>query len=169
MLNDSLYEQIVDRRFGSRQFLARVLWILLIFAVALVGGLFLGFIGILIAVVVAMLILYLVFPKQNVEYEYDILDYEMEFHVIYSKSKQKKKLSIDLRKVEKILPKGSRGLQSVQAKKTYDFTSRENDSKVYAIIVMVDDEMACVYFEPDEEMKTRIRRWVRSYTGDFEI
>ena len=169
MLSDSLYEQIIARKFGSREVMIRFLWILLIAAVAVIGGFFLGYVGIFMAIVVAFLVIYLAFPKQKVEYEYDILDYELNFSLIYSKSKQKKKLSIDLRKAEKILPSSSHILQSVNTDKVYDFSSRKKDAQVYAIITENDGEKICIYFEPDEEMRERIRRWVRKYTGDFEI
>ena len=166
---DELYEQLVPRRFRKRDMFARFLWILLVVALLTVGVLLIGYLSFMIAIVLILLIVLLIFPRQNVEYEYDLLEHQLDFHIIFSKSRQRLKLSIDVKDAEMILPSDSHRLDQVRADKVYDFSSAEQNAKVYAIVIPKDGRRLLIYFEPDEEMRKRIRRWVRSYTGNFEI
>ena len=52
---------------------------------------------------------YFIFPKLNVEYEYMILNHDLQIDAIYNKSKRKHMLSFDIQSAEIIAPKNLRG------------------------------------------------------------
>ena len=91
-MNDALYEQIVARRPKPYDMAVRILVILVIVAVAIFGMPLIGFFSFFIAVIIAMIAYYFIFPRLNVEYEYSLLNHDMQIDVIYNKAKRKSKL-----------------------------------------------------------------------------
>ena len=73
-MNDALYELLVSRKPKPYDLPIRILVILLIVAVAVLGMPFIGVLSFMIAVVIAFLAYYFIFPKLNVEYEYILLN-----------------------------------------------------------------------------------------------
>ena len=74
-MNDALYELIVARKPKPYDLLIRILVILLIVAVIVLGMPFIGLLAFVIAVILAMLAYYFVFPRLSVEYEYILLNH----------------------------------------------------------------------------------------------
>lgn len=64
-------------------------YIVLAVAVAVLGMPLVGFLSFLIAVLILMIAFYFIFPKLNVEYEYMILNHDLQIDAIYNKSKRK--------------------------------------------------------------------------------
>ena len=64
--------------------------ILVIVAVAVLGMPFIGFLSFMIAVILAVIAYYFIFPKLNVEYEYIILNHDLQIDAIYNKAKRKR-------------------------------------------------------------------------------
>ena len=48
---------------------------------------FIGFLSFVIAVILAVVAYYFIFPKLNVEYEYIILNHDLQIDAIYNKAK----------------------------------------------------------------------------------
>ena len=77
-----------------------------------------------------------------------------------SKEKRKNVYTVDLNKMECIAPVNSHELDSYKARnlKVYDFTSLEEDAKVYSIVYETGREgTVLVNFEPNEEMLRAIK------------
>ena len=91
-MNDALCEHIVARKSKPMDFIIRILIIVVIVAVAIVGLPFLGFFAFALAAILALLAYYFAFPLLNVEYEYSLLNHDLDIDAIYSKEKRKSKM-----------------------------------------------------------------------------
>lgn len=161
-MNDALYEQIVARKSRPKDTLIRIAVIVFVAAVMIFTMPILGFLGVIIAVVLACLAYYFVFPKLNVEYEYTLLNHDLQIDAIYSKAKRKKMISFDIQQAEIIAPKGSHRLGSYHPDKTLDFSSQDANAKAYAIMASLDQKNTCIIIEPDATMLNHMRSWMGS-------
>ncbi|RGT71790.1 DUF6106 family protein [Mediterraneibacter massiliensis] len=159
-MNDAMYEQIVARKPRPYDLLVRILIVLLIVAIIFFGMPLIGMLALLPALVVGFLAYYILFPRLNVEYEYSILNHDIQIDAIYSKAKRKAKLGFDIQQAEIIAPAKSPRLQSYHAEKTYDFTSGEAAAKVYAIMISLEQKNSCVLIEPDDKMLDHMKQWM---------
>ena len=145
-MNDAMYEQIVARKPRPYDLLIRILIVLLIVAIIFFGMPLIGMIALLPALVVGFLAYYIIFPRLNVEYEYSILNHDIQIDAI--------------QQAEIIAPAKSPRLQSYHAEKTYDFTSGEAAAKVYAIMISLEQKNSCVLIEPDDKMLDHMKQWM---------
>lgn len=159
-MNDAYYEQLVTRKTRPADNILRILLILVIPVIVLVTTPFVGFFSFILAVIYGMIAYYFIFPRFNVEYEYDLLNHDLDIAAIYSKANRKKKISIDIQQAEIIAPKGSPRLNSYHLDKTLDFSSGAPDAKVYAVMIPVDQKLNCIFIEPDRTMMEHIRGWM---------
>ena len=95
-MNDALCEHIVARKSKPMDFIIRVLIIVVIVAIAIGGMPFLGFFAFALAAILALLAYYFAFPLLNVEYEYSLLNHDLDIDAIYSKEKRKSKINLDI-------------------------------------------------------------------------
>ncbi|MCI8834290.1 MAG: hypothetical protein HFH24_02770 [Ruminococcus sp.] len=158
-MNDAFYEQFVAKKQKPTDVLIRILIYFFIPAVLIFGTPFLGPFAFLLAVLLAFGAYYLIFPRLSVEYEYSILNHDLDIASIYSKEKRKHQLSIDLQQAEIIAPKGSPRLRSYHPGKVRDFTSGNTDAGVYAIMIPTDDKISCILVEPDARMLDHMKSW----------
>lgn len=159
-MNDALYEQLVSCRPKPYDLPVRILIILLIIAVVILGTPFIGFFAFVLAIILAMLAYYLIFPKLSIEYEYILLNHDMQIDVIYSKSKRKHKLNFDIQNAEIIAPRSSHRLDAYRPEKVYDFTSGDPSAKVYGIMIPLEQKNVCINFEPDATMIEHMKQWM---------
>ena len=112
-MNDTFYEQIVSRSTGALAMVLRI--VIYVFLVVLVLLSLLRVpLAFFIVIPLAGLSFYYVIPRLSVEYEYALLNSELNIDVIFSKSSRKHILTIDLREAEKSLSKVSPRYQSLQ-------------------------------------------------------
>lgn len=161
-MNDAFYEQLVTRKSRMSDLIIRIVSIALLALVLVVSMMLLGFLGVVITIALACLVYYFVFPKLNVEYEYILLNHEMEVDAIYSKAKRKKIMTFDIQQAESIAPKGSPRLASFHPEKTIDFSSQDANAKVYAIMIPIDQKRTCILIEPDKTMLDHMKSWMGS-------
>lgn len=159
-MNDALYEQLIARRPKAYDLPVRILVILVIVAVAVLGMPFLGVLSFVIAVILAVVAYYFIFTKLNVEYEYMILNHDLQVDAIYNRSKRKRLQNIDIQGAEIIAPKGSPRLNSYKPDKVYDYSSGNPDGKAYAIMIPKDQKNVCIYIEPDAKMIDHMSQWM---------
>ena len=159
-MKDSFYEQLVPVKRSKTFFYGgMILFLLVLAAVVLVSFLFLGITAVLIGWVVGMLFYFFIYPKFNIEYEYSLVNHNLDIDVVYSKSKRKHLYSLDLQEAEAIAPKDSPALHSYGGARTKDLTSRTGQYPVYSIIVAQNSGRMNLVIEPDAEMLERIRQW----------
>ena len=94
------------------------------------------------------------------EYEYSLLNHDLDIDAIYSKEKRKSKMNLDIQNAEIIAPKGSHRLDSYHPEATCDFSSRNANAKIFAIMIPINQKMTCIYIEPDEKMIEHMKQWM---------
>lgn len=161
-MNDAFYEQIVARRQRPTDYAVRVLVILAIIAIIFFGMPYIGFLAVILAVALAFAAYYLIFPRLNVEYEYSLLNHDMDIAAIYSKQNRKARISFDIQKAEIIAPKGSHRLDSYRPAKTEDFSSGDPNAKTYAVMIPLEQQLTCILIDPDTTMTEHMRGWMGS-------
>ena len=159
-MNDALYEQLIACRPKAYDIPVRILIIVLIVAVAVLGMPFIGFLSFVIAVILAVLAYYFIFPRLNVEYEYIILNHDLQIDVIYNKARRRHMQSFDIQSAEIIAPKGSPRLNSYRPDKVYDYTSGNPSAKAYAVMLPMNQKNVCIYIEPDGKMVDHMKQWM---------
>ena len=103
-MNDALYEQLVPRKQKTSGILISILIIVLAVAVAVLGMPLVGFCHSYRSFDPDDSLLFYL-PKLNVEYEYMILNHDLQIDAIYNKSKRKHMLSFDIQSAEIMLRK----------------------------------------------------------------
>ena len=88
------------------------------------------------------------------------MDTEISIDKIMAKEKRKHVMTIDLNSMEVIAPVNSHELDQYKARnlKTYDFTSLEEDARVYSVVFSDGSNgTAIANIEPNEEMLRAIK------------
>lgn len=158
-MNDEFYEQLVKRENGSKKVIIYILT-----GVAAVAGILFGmmFMGITAVLVVALLIAALYqfgLKRLNLEYEYSMVNSELQVDAIYNKEKRKTLFSADVREAEIIAPCGDAGLKSFNPQKVYDVTSGKKGKSTYSIIINLDGRLCNILIEPNDVMLKQIKNW----------
>lgn len=159
-MNDAYYEQIAARKPRSTDLVLRILLIALIPAIIIFGSAFIGFFAIMLGIVYAVLLYYFIIPRFHVEYEYDLLNHDMEISAIYNKASRKKKMSFDIQQAEIIAPKSSPRLNSYHADKTLDFSTGDDNAKTFAVMIPIDQTLTCILLDPDTTMLKHMKSWM---------
>lgn len=162
-MNDSMYELIVPRKTPSYAMPAKILSIA---ACVLLFFILLPLIGVLAlapsAVIIALLV-YFVFPKFSTEYEYVLLNYDLQIDGIYNKEKRKKLFETDIRQIEWLAPENTSVYKNASPGKILDFTSREaGASTVYGMLVSREGKSTLLRIEPDETLLSHMKQWTGS-------
>ncbi|NCB93661.1 MAG: hypothetical protein EOM40_14055 [Clostridia bacterium] len=103
-----------------------------------------------------------IFPRFNVEWEYQYVNGEIDIDRILNRSKRKRVDSFDISNAEMIAPMSSHRLDYYNSNnklKIKDYTScdPENANRGFAMLISKDGEMSKVLFEPSEQMLKDIR------------
>lgn len=160
-MSDLYSELLVSRKSSAKDGVIRVLLIGVTAVAAALAILTFNWIIFLVAVALGVLD-YFVIPKLNVEFEYLIVNDEIDVDKIFSKAKRKKAMQIDLKKAELIAPLGSHRLDSYQNLKTIDFSANDKEKRPYVIVTSEKNEMVKILLQLDQNtfqsMKRRMPR-----------
>ena len=159
-MKDKFYEQLISKKPRINPTALRVLVIALIVFLMTIGALMIGFISVIVAVVLGVSAFFYIFPHSSMEYEYSLLNYDLDIDAIYSQSKRENMVSFDIRQAEMIAPKGSSRLAPFRPEKTCNYTSGDPNAQVYCIIISLDKKLHCIMIEPDDTMIEHIRVWM---------
>lgn len=159
-MNDSFYEQLVARKSRPIDMVIRILTILALILLAFVGFIFLGFLIIPVIILLGFLVYAFVLPRLKVEYEYALLNHDMQIDVIYNKEKRKSLLSFNLRDAEIMAPKDSPELTSYHADKVLNFTSLNSSAKIFEMYILINQKKYKLLLEPDLRMQEHMKTWM---------
>lgn len=159
-MNDTFYEQLVAKKSHISPQIVRILVIVISVLLLFIFPLFLGFLSIIAAVILIVASIFYIIPHSCIEYEYSILNHDMQVDVIYNKAKRSQKLVFNLREVEIAAPKGSGRLAYYQPAKVYDFSSGQADARVYSFIISIDKTLCSILMEPDDTMLAHMKPWM---------
>lgn len=158
-MTDMMYEQVVTKHKNTGMWAAYILAVCAILALAVIGLMKIGFVMLVLAIVLFVLVQWLLFPKLRTEYEYSLVNHELEISAVYNKEKRKTLCTVDLADAEAVGPKGSPHLASFRPSKVRPFLSGSSGAAVYEIILPQQQELTCILLEPDETMLAHIRQW----------
>ena len=161
-MNDAIYEHIVTRKSGPFDLVKKILVIFLLVIIFMISFLILDGFAFVVILILGFLSNAFIFSKLNKEYEYTLLNHDMDVDVIYSRQKRKRILSFDFQKAEIIAPRDSPRLRSFNIERTYDFSSGDPNEKVFSIIIPLDQKRTCIMIEPDQGMINHMRPWMGS-------
>ena len=151
-MNDSYVEYLVKKETpGYYGFLKAILYAAA--AVSVFLGLFGAFIMLVPAVIFIVLII-LVLPGMDLEYEYLYLDKSLTIDKIFSKQKRKRAKELDLSKMECLCPAHSHELDQYTARniKIQDYSSGNPDVKMYVLVYRGDNDVELIGIDGSDEM-----------------
>ena len=143
-----------DKAIGALIIVADVIFTL----VCLYSMLFIPYAGFFL-MVIAYFFSWLYFRTIDVEWEYTLVEKSRYVEKIMQKAKRKRMAEYDLSKVEMIAPVSSYHIKEYDKRnlKVLDFTSLEPDRNIFAMIILNNNEMVKVLFEPSERMLKEMR------------
>ncbi len=156
-MNEAYVEWLVKRKTPGYNYLLKGLLAfvcVLAFLIAMTTPF--GFI-VLLAVVVAM---YFIWPMFSVEYEYLIVNDQISVDKIMGQTRRKKVWEAVLEDIELIGPRDAYQVKDLQKQgmKVLDFTSREPNKRVYAIMQQKAGETTQILFEPNDRILDHLRQ-----------
>lgn len=136
-------------------------------AAAIVAGIVITYILLVLVGIVSLVAafaiiygIYYLFVMTDIEYEYTLVNGELNIDTVYGRNKRKHSGTYDLRKCEFIASADSSAAalygKSSQMK-TMDFTSGNGSEGVYLMVTAYGAGNARIYFEPNEEMVTAMK------------
>ena len=111
---------------------------------AIYTGIGIGFLG----------LTYYFVPKISAEYEYVYCDGQVDFDRINGGARRKTLLKVDFEQMVLIAPKNSHALDGYKHSgiTVKDFSSKDKNAKIYAMVVKNGEKTTVIYFEPNEKM-----------------
>lgn len=115
----------------------------------------------ILVAVIAIYITMAVWPRFDVVYEYIFVDGQLDFDKILGGNARKHALRIDMEKVDIVAPVNSHALDGYKHLnlKPIDYTSlvRDDEHKVFAIMYKGEQNVQCIWFEPNAELLALMR------------
>ena len=93
-------------------------------------------------------------PKVSAEYEYVYCDGQVDFDRINGGARRKTLLKVEFDQMVIIAPKNSHALDGYKhgGVTVKDFSSKDKNAKIYAMVVKNGEQTTVIYFEPNEKM-----------------
>ena len=157
-MNDLYSELLVARKMTVRDKIAKV-GLIMLTTLSFAAGIVL-FPEFLVLGVLFLVVDYFFLPTFDVEYEYLYVNGSIDVDRIYSKSRRKKAVSVDLNNLEIMAPFKSHRLDSYRQGnlKVEDFSSRIEENKSYLLILSDNGKRRAIKLELDEHMLGDIKQ-----------
>lgn len=159
-MSDLYSEILVKRQSGSMDMLKKSGLIAVIFLLA-VGGIVITPVLLLAAFVLGAVSWFFIFPLFQVEYEYLILNKELDIDAIYSQQKRKKVAQYDLERMDLLAPLNSHRMEYYNGNtqmKVRDYSSGDKNKIPYAMIVKNGNSAEKVLLEIDANTADNIKK-----------
>lgn len=110
--------------------------------------------------VVFFILGYYFIPRLATEYEYVFCDGQVDFDKISGGVKRKTMLRVDFEKLVVIAPKNSHSLDGYRHNgvSVKDFSSLDENAKVYGMVITGGEQNTLIYFEPNEKMLAAMKQ-----------
>lgn len=162
---DMFLEQLVRRGSRVQDAMKRILILMGAFIVLTLPILFIPQYLTLIEpvlLVVVMLGVWILWRRASKEYEYIYTDGNLDIDVIYSKNGRKHLVTVDAKRCKIICPANDASHKNMLSEK-YDKTimacAGSPDESTYVLIGPYKDKMWKVYFEPNEQLLTALKKY----------
>ena len=161
-MNDALYEQLVSRRTKPLYYILLGGAFLLAVLIAVLGTMFFGVFSFIAGALIALIAYYFISPQLSVEYEYTILNHDLQIDAIYNKSRRKPKMTLDIQTARSLLQKIHTVWILTGRKRLMIFPPVAPQKKTYAIMISYKQQNACVLIDPDTRMVDHMVQWMGS-------
>lgn len=158
-MNDAFHEQLVQKKSRPTDGLIRIL-VLIIIVLLIMATPFVGMISTMLGIVLGAVAYYFIFPRLQIEYEYSLLNTDLDIDIIYNKAKRKRLMSLDLKNAEVIAPRTSHRLDSYRSTKTLDYSAGDTAKTPYCIMISIDQAMTAVLIQPDSTIISRLESFL---------
>ncbi len=159
-MGDQYAEVLVKRQMTGLDRLKKGGSILLL-VLAAFAGVFIHVRFLLVAVAWGVAAFFLL-PTFDMEFEYLLVERELDIDKIYSKSKRKKAEDLQLDEMELFAPIGSRRMDHYNSDtrlRVKDYSSRADGADVYGMIIRDDKGLCKILLEPDGQMLETLQRY----------
>ncbi len=151
-MSDIFTELVVERKVQPSDNLIKAALVLLAVLTAF-AGIFISPV-LLIGFVVSIILIYFIFPRLKIEYEYSYVNGELDIAAVYSKQSRKELASLHLTEAECIAPLGSHSLDSYGVTyKVVDYSAKDPDNRPYVFV----EKGRKVYLQLDDTMLQDLR------------
>lgn len=159
-MGDIFIEQIVRKQTGAGEKSILSLLSVLAAGVFCAGFFFNRYIicalGILLAVAA-----YFYKRHMDVEYEYCLVNTQLDIDKVIANSSRKSLISVDLKNIEVLAPLNSKYLSRLDNLKSYDFTSGDKNARIFVLVVRTDKETVKINFNPNNKLMDAIYNMAR--------
>lgn len=150
-MNDTFYELLVKQKTPAIANILKVLVYATGIFLFLLSFIF-GILALIVCFIFVALAYFFVLPKLSIEYEYSLLNTELNIDIIYNQSKRKKIDSFDIKQLQAIFPADSPNVQRYTHLKAVDYSAKEPNQKAYAAVFTSGTESKLVFLQLDEKM-----------------
>ena len=158
-MNDQFYEQIIKKKNGAKEMIIYIAIGISLLLLSIYGFLVLGVMIIPFVLLAVFLVYRFILIRLKVEYEYSIVNYDLQIDAIYNKEKRKEVMSINLREANMVALSDSESIKRIKVDKVKNYTSGTSKSGVISIIVNSGSKKYNIMIEPDEIMTKHIKEW----------
>ena len=150
-MNDAYYELLVERKAKITDTIAKIA--IYIVCLILLGAAFIfGPMAFIVFLAVSLGAYFFVLPRFDIEYEYAILNNELNIDVIYQKSKRKRVCTIDVKDIKVAAPVDSDKLREYSSLPRTDYSSNKPGTIPYGMVLSQTANPRLILFEPDEKL-----------------
>lgn len=152
-MND-LYAEVLIKKQATAMDRLKKTGLIMLLALSVLISLFFDF-RFLLAVAVLGVATYFLLPTFDLEYEYLLVNRELDIDKIYSRSKRKEAAQFQLEEMELFAPLNSRRMEHYNSNsrlKIRDYSSGDDGAGIYAMIIRDGQEACKVLLEPDAQM-----------------
>lgn len=153
-MGDIFIEQLVKKQTHAGQ--KSIVFILsLLAAVLCFAGFFFNYILLIPGVLVAV-VAFIYFRNTDIEYEYCLVNTQLDVDKIIAKSSRKHLLTVDLKNLEIAAPINSDRLSRLTNVKIVDYSTGEENVQTFALVVRTDKELIRIIFNPNNKLMDAI-------------
>ncbi len=155
-MNDIVYEQLISRRNRSIDIVFKALIYAVIIALFLTSFI-IGVYGLMLTFAMGFIAYYLIFPRFYVEYEYTLINKDLDIDIIFKRESRKSGMHLDLTKVELIAPLSSSRIGAYGKLKQVNYSACDPTDSPYAIITKHKQDMICVLIQMNDDLYNHLR------------
>lgn len=159
-MNDTFYEQIIVRKRGVYDYIAWVLSGALAFILAFLSFITFNPILLVILVILCFASYHFKIPSTRLEFEYSLLNNEMNVDMIINKAKRKSIKSFDIKTVKLLTFRDSPNLKEFVGTKQYNYSSNDLSVKSYVLVVSSNNVNEAYIMDLDEHMLSMIQNYI---------
>lgn len=159
-MNDTFYEQIVLRKKGILDYLS--IFSALVFAFILLSLSIITFnpIILVLLIIAGFASYHFKIPNTSLEFEYSMLNSEVNIDMIINKAKRKSIKTFDIKSTKLLTKKDSKALSEYAGTKQFNYSSNDNSANTYVLVVSNNNTTEAYLMDLDEHLLAMIKNYI---------